>query len=59
MLILNMALNFTFVCNLERLQMKQSTYPCFHPKVEIDKGSLEEIQVCKQNVSINSKLVRK
>jgi len=34
MLILNIALNFTFVCNREKLQMwqsKLSTYLCFHP----------------------------
>ncbi len=34
MLILNMALSFTFVCNLEKLQVwhsKLSTYSCFHP----------------------------
>jgi hypothetical protein len=30
MLILNMALNFTFVCNLEKLQVWQSIYPCIH-----------------------------
>jgi hypothetical protein len=45
MLILNMVLNFTFVCNPEKLQVrqfKQSTYPCFHPEVEIDKEPLQE-----------------
>jgi hypothetical protein len=45
MLILNMALNVTFVSNPEKLQVKQSkqsTYPCFHPKVEIDKEPLQE-----------------
>ncbi len=34
MLILNVALNFTFVCNPEQLQVwqsKQSPYSCFHP----------------------------
>jgi len=34
MLVLNMALNFTFVCNLEKLQVwhsKLSTYSWFHP----------------------------
>jgi hypothetical protein len=34
MLIFNMALNFMFICNPEKLQMwqsKLSTYSCFHP----------------------------
>jgi predicted metal-dependent hydrolase len=33
MLILNMGLNFIFICNLEKLQVwqsKPSTYSCFH-----------------------------
>jgi len=41
MLILNMALNFIFVCNLEKLQMwqsKQSTYSCFHPTIMKNDG---------------------
>jgi hypothetical protein len=36
MLILNMAFNLTFVCNLEKLQvwqLKHSPHSCFHPAI--------------------------